>query len=184
MRIWKCLTLAGTLAACSAQDANEPQIYELAYKWSMLRDGSSYTLDQSRDFMRQAWRCWPDGRAFDCVRVTQIDQLPTSFLRQRMPKLPSPSFVDEAPGYSCFYSRQHGMFTEEIRGRGALLTSNAVLGISDNKPWTRDWAERYMRENDAQGSLYFNCRALADAINAGSPATLGTTTIEHSDLTS
>lgn len=146
--------------------------------WKTLDDGSSFARFNSADGDNQsAWRCWPSEGAFLCV--TAGEMLAAGFnthaiarrVEQKLPTSALP-FVTSGDGYSCGYTIKPG---ERISRAGEALVSN-YLDYATAR-WTRKYVSKYMDDNAINGSPYFDCLNILQAVRSGSLETLSTTTV-------
>lgn len=182
MRQIRIVPIALALAACNQGGATEPKP---PIAWSKLADGSSYMIEPDRGpdaAVRTAIRCWPQDPGYDCLEVTWMGRMGYAAVRFTVASLPARLPVDmPANGYSCSFSPDHLMLSEEIRSPTAKLASNDALPGA-GKPWTRAWVEGFMRDNKVGGTPYFDCDPVMDLLFQGSLETVGTTAISRAQL--
>lgn len=165
-----------TVVGCSATPAsNEDELSTYRLTWAQLPDGSDFATSKGNAEFQSALRCWDgaqEGKV--CIAVSKhrgtgalsIGHLSTD-------ELPAFGLVgaDTQDGYAC--GALMGRF-ETISKKGTTLVSNR-----DGSAWGRGYVEHYMSENGVGGTGWFPCLAIADAIQDGSLATLGTTKIDR-----
>lgn len=160
------------LAGCRDQDSNS--LGDFRADWSELPDGSKYALKRDETGENSAaWRCWPIGAGeFDCLvagtgalgswtvgRAKKSDGLGRVMLPVATP----------GSGYSCGYVMGK---REQIDAADGELISNVV------KPWwTPKFVTNYMAANGVQGTSWFPCLNILQVLQAGSLATLRTTSV-------
>lgn len=173
-----------TLAGCSDQQGDDARLDRFALQWTDLKDGSKFAHLVITDGDRsEAIRCWPKAASgFECLRVNHkrlgvID--PYTVSKEEPDQLPDMSMAIGAPGpgYSCGYVMG---YSEQIERGGATLTSNSIDYTTPR--WTRSFVNRYMADNAVEGTAYFRCLDVLDAVKKGSLKTLGTTSVTRAAL--
>lgn len=176
-----CTLLAGAAIALSVatepgNDVNVVTSFDVA--WSSLPDGSFYaTKDAENHENAAAYRCWSTTAGkYECLAAGKgplgsISVARTSF--DELPHLLIP-IVSDDDGYSC--GATMGSY-EQISARDGVLTTNR-----EGPPWSKTFVRRYMADNTVKGTGWFPCLKVLDAIQAGSLATLRSTTIKRSML--
>lgn len=180
MRLAILGALALALAGCSDPSTTEDPMIPYRATWQKLPDGSSIAqvrIHGSSGDSRSALRCWSDDKKpFTCISVYELDAAlgATYVARQFRDELPEMIFPGDGQrdGYGCM--RMMG-FREEISRGGQALTSNRIEYSSPR--WSKSHVQNYLKANGVEGSGYFKCLEILDAMTRGSLATLGTTSV-------
>lgn len=170
------------LAACG-EGASTPSKSKAAAEWQKLADGSDYS-EVVGDAVSDAARCWPakTGGA-ECIEVSVVRLpgiAPMTTVRASTRGELGQHFVPNAGSewsYGCTYSGTIGV-EEEISLAGSKLTSRVR---SFEGRWPKSFVSAYVKDNNLRGR-YFGCVDILDALNAGSFATMRTTSISQSML--
>ena len=171
------IALAFALGGCA--EVEETDISWMRPNWEQLPDGSSWARVTKPDTENSlAIRCWPaqeDG--FQCIRAATFGASGFQSIRiarDSETELPSMLFpvVLTDDGYSC--GSLMGP-SEEISRSGEALTSNRLeYGRSR---WSSSFVQDYMARNNVGGTDWFPCLEVLDAVQAGSLATVGTSSV-------
>lgn len=178
MRNRATLILCFAAAACSGTNPIEPPL-----KWETLKDGSQLAIGNTEPNAREASaliRCWKVETAYDCVAI-QGDEWKD--VRRSAPKtLPAAIWSKKEPiGYDCTIGKVGDGYQEHITGKAGRLTQHVAVSLGSlESSWSRDYVERYLKANAIEPETrWYDCGALTAAIQAGSNATIGSTSVSR-----
>ncbi len=180
-----CLVvLAFVAASCDQPDSSALAAFEeMRPDWKKLPDGSSFarTTLHSKGW-DLATRCWPTEvdsvQGFDCVQADTMNELSSTTVKRRF-ELELPTVIlpaSSSDGYSCSYLLG---YREAISVKADELVTN---DLNYSRPWSSRYVKSYMADNSVPGQPYYNCLGILRAIQNGSLATLGTTSVNRSML--
>jgi hypothetical protein len=168
------------LSGCSSGIVNpiEPPL-----KWETLKDGSQLAIGDTDPSAREASaliRCWKAGTAYDCVAIQGNEW---KDVRRTSPKtLPTAIWGKKEPiGYDCTIGGVGDGYQEHITGKAGRLTQHVAVSLGSlESSWSRDYVDRYLKANAIEPeTLWYDCGELTVAIQAGSNATIGSTSVSR-----
>lgn len=191
--LWQLLATISLISvtACTSESAGDNgDAPAIERDWQEMADGSFFEKHNRWEISEDmiASRCWPIGAGYDCVVMSYDPSglLSPDMERQVHRDLGDFDMLDT--GYECS-STATGMFgivyQEAIRNdEGEVLLENAKVERPPYQDgWSADFALQFMRENGvSRENSFFRCQAFIEMLDAGSPATLGTTAVSHSDF--
>lgn len=178
------LTVA--LAGCSGKGEVQVPV-EPALKWEALADGSKFAVgptDPAGSGALTLIRCWAAEPAYDCIAISGEDwrdvrrtiptQMPTTIWAAQRP-----------PGYDCSIGSVGFGYQEHISNKLGQLTEHVESGLlgRPGPGWTKDYVDRYVAANQiTPEAVWFDCRAMTVAVQAGSNATIASTSVSRAML--
>lgn len=169
------------LSSCQAPAQGEASLEEVKPQWAKLPDGSVFAITHMNDGVDEiGTRCWSlKSGNYKCLMVLKQNRSPEiihvfTVEEQQLPDYVWPIMDD---GYRCGYS----VLTDEaIWSKSSILISN--FASRTGKRWSASFVADYMRKNAVEGSPYFECLDILDAVMSGSTRTIGTTSIKREML--
>lgn len=176
------LSLAAS--ACSNEIARpiEPPL-----AWEKLADGSQVALgdtDPSAEEASSLLRCWTERKGYDCVAIRGGEW--KDVRRTRPASLPATIWAEKTPpGYDCSIGSVGSGYQEHINAKTGKLTEHVVSGLFGplERSWTKDYVARYLAANGIEPeTLWYDCRAVTQAVQKGSNATIASSSITRALL--